>query len=66
MADQITSGELSEFAEITADEIAQFEDPQKNAQVDYSAHITNEFLHPDITFWFHSGIWDYYRKAPKK
>ena len=66
MADQIAGGELAEFAQITADEIAQFENPQKNAQVDYSSHITNEFLHPDITFWFHSGIWDYYRKAPKK
>jgi hypothetical protein len=66
MADQISGGELSEFADITAYEIAQFEDPQKNAPVDYSAHITNEFLHPDMTFWFHSGIWDYYRKVPKK
>ncbi len=66
MADSITSGDLNEFAEITKNEINQFELSQINAEVDTSQHITNEFLHPQEHFWFHSGIWAYYRKVPKK
>ncbi len=66
MADQITNGELTQFSQIISAEIAQFEDTQCDEPIYAGEHITNEFLHPDITFWFHSGIWDYYRKVPKK
>jgi hypothetical protein len=65
MADQIANGELSEFGEVTSYEIAQLESDDIR-YVDYSSHITNEFLQPQDHFWFESGIWDYYRKAPKR
>lgn len=64
MADQITNGELDNFTQITSSEIIQYESTKINGSVSYPDHVTNEFLHPDVTFWFHSGIWAYYRKVP--
>ncbi len=66
MADQITGGQLDKFSKVISSELSQLEDTQSRDPVYYGDHVTNEFLHPDITFWFYSGIWDYYRKVPKR
>lgn len=65
MADQISGGELKQFTQIINAELAQFEASEINGTVSYDSHMTNKFLHPDEIFWFHSGIWGYYRKVPK-
>lgn len=64
--DYYIGGQLNMFSDEMNQRIEKFEDKSSDEKLSFENKITNEMLHPDEKLWFNYGIWDYYRKTPKK
>lgn len=64
--DSYIGGYLQEFGKEMDERLSVLEDKTDYEPIEFTKTITNEMLHPDPELWWDWGLWDFYRKIPKR
>ena len=64
--DYYIGGSIEKFGKEMNYRIEKFEDKKNNEPLAFDVAVTNEMLHPTEEEWWWFGIWDFYRKEPKR
>lgn len=64
--DSFMGGYLHDFGEEMDYRLSLLEDKTNDEPIEFTKIITNEMLHPDPELWWDWGLWDFYRKTPKR
>ena len=64
--DYYIGGSIEKFGKEMNYRIEEFEDKSNTDSLEFDNAVTNEMLHPTEEEWWWFGIWDFYRKEPKR